>query len=124
MGDKLGLNGHNFCMGGPGVILSRPALKQLCPHLPDCERDVVSGEEDVELGRCVTKYLGIECSHAWESLKRFYHAYDGTFSGMAPFTEKNLELNENVQNAYTLHHVKQPWIMYKLHRHFIKRYLP
>jgi len=24
---RLGLNGHNFCMGGPGVIFNRKAMK-------------------------------------------------------------------------------------------------
>ena len=38
----------------------------LCPHIDDCIAGVVSKEEDVEIGRCVTKYLHIECTHAWE----------------------------------------------------------
>ena len=25
--DRLGLRGHNFCMGGPGVLFNRKALK-------------------------------------------------------------------------------------------------
>ena len=27
MRDKLGLDGHNFCMGGPGVFLNQIAMK-------------------------------------------------------------------------------------------------
>jgi len=121
--EELGLNGHNFCMGGPGVILSRAAMLDLCPKLDDCVNEVVSKEEDVELGRCVRKYVGIECTHSWEALSKFYHAYDGDFRGESPFMDTNLDENEHVNGAYTLHHVKQPWIMFKLHRHFLKRSL-
>ena len=39
---------------------------ELCPHIDDCMNEVVSTEEDVEIGRCVTKHLHIECTHAWE----------------------------------------------------------
>jgi len=28
--------------------------------------EVVTGEEDVEIGRCVTNHIHIECTHAWE----------------------------------------------------------
>ena len=34
---RLGLGrDQNFCMGGPGVILSAAALKQLRPHIKTC----------------------------------------------------------------------------------------
>merc|ERR1711976_891311 len=108
--EELGLNGHNFCMGGPGVILSRKAMEGLCPKIDECIADVVSKEEDVELGRCVRKHLGIECVHSWEALSKFYHAYDGDFKGDSPFLDKNLYENDFVNGAYTLHHVKKPWI--------------
>jgi len=122
--DKLGLEGHNFCMGGPGVLINRAALKALCPYIPQCLADVVSPEDDVEIGRCVTKYLHIECSHAWESFKRFYHAYDGTYSSFSPFIDRPMDEQEALETAVTLHHVKVPWIMHKLHRHFMKKYIP
>lgn len=83
----------------------------------------MSKEEDVELGRCVSKYTGVECSHSWEGIKRFHHAYDGTYKGTYPYSDDDLDNNSEVKNAMTLHHVKIPWIMYKIHRYFLKKSL-
>ena len=121
--DKLGLYGHNFCMGGPGVVFSHALMKKMCPHISKCKTEIMSKEEDVELGRCVLKYAGVECTHSWEGIKRFHHAYDGTYKGTYPYSDDDLENNEKVRNAMTLHHVKIPWIMYKIHRYFLKKSL-
>lgn len=52
----LNLNpGQNFCMGGPGVVFSRTALKELVTHIPHCLQHLESSHEDVEVGRCVNK---------------------------------------------------------------------
>nr|CAB3230901.1 chondroitin sulfate synthase 1-like [Phallusia mammillata] len=115
--EKLGLNGHNFCMGGPGVLFNRKALEALCPHIDHCMEEVVSGEEDVELGRCVTNHLHIECTHAWETLKLFYHSYQEEYTEEKPFLG-NLAENDHVSRALTLHHIKVPYIMYRVHRHY------
>ena len=51
-----------YCMGGTGVILSRALLTKLGPHLQDCLKNVVvSWNEDVEVGRCISHKLGIQC---------------------------------------------------------------
>nr|XP_002131640.1 chondroitin sulfate synthase 1-like [Ciona intestinalis] len=115
--DRLGLHGHNFCMGGPGVFFNRKTLKALCPHISQCINDVVSGEEDVEIGRCVTAHLHIECTHAWETLKLFYHSYQEEYTEEKPFLG-NLAENDHVNKALTLHHIKVPYIMYRVHRHY------
>ena len=39
---------------------------ELCPYIEQCKRDVYSNQEDVEIGRCVTKHLGIQCTRAWD----------------------------------------------------------
>ena len=58
---------ERYCMGGPGVIFSRALLIQLAPHLDDClENVVVSYNEDVEVGRCISRKLGIQCTWAYE----------------------------------------------------------
>ncbi len=58
---------ERYCMGGPGVIFSRTLLIQLAPHLDDClENVVVSYNEDLEVGRCVSRKLGIQCTWAYE----------------------------------------------------------
>ncbi|XP_070543153.1 chondroitin sulfate synthase 3-like [Ptychodera flava] len=119
---KLGLDGHNFCMGGPGVVFSRAALMGLCPHLDQCMAAVVSKEEDVEIGRCVTKHLGIECTRSWEFMDLFYHAYKEDFHSQRPFST-NLHENPHVIKALTLHYAKEPHIMYRLHRYYTSQKL-
>ncbi len=58
---------ERYCMGGPGVIFSRALLQQLIPHLDDClENVVVSYNEDLEVGRCISRRLGIQCTWAYE----------------------------------------------------------
>ena len=58
---------ERYCMGGPGVIFSRALLIQLVPHLDDClENVVVSYNEDLEVGRCISRRLGIQCTWAYE----------------------------------------------------------
>lgn len=57
---------ENFCMGGPGVILSRETLRRIVPHIKYCLRHLYTTHEDVELGRCVQKYAGIACTWSYE----------------------------------------------------------
>ncbi|KAI1693378.1 fringe-like domain-containing protein [Ditylenchus destructor] len=56
----------NYCMGGPGVIFSREALRILGPHLEECLQELLTSHEDVELGRCVRKNVGIACTWSYE----------------------------------------------------------
>ncbi len=64
---QLGLGPNdNFCMGGPGIIMSRSVLKKLAPHLEYCLKNLVSSHEDVEVGRCVRKHVGVPCTWAFE----------------------------------------------------------
>lgn len=66
--DRVKLLSHErYCMGGPGVIFSRALLIKLAPHLEDClENEVVSYNEDVEVGRCVSRRLQVQCTWAYE----------------------------------------------------------
>lgn len=57
---------ENFCMGGPGVIISRETLKRIVPHIKYCLKNLYTTHEDVELGRCVKKYAGIPCTWSYE----------------------------------------------------------
>ena len=68
-----------FCEGGPGIILSRTALKAIVPFLDECLQQVQSYKDeggsggemefsraDVELGRCFSRKLGVQCSTSRE----------------------------------------------------------
>ncbi|KAK9506599.1 hypothetical protein O3M35_008500 [Rhynocoris fuscipes] len=57
---------ENFCMGGPGVIMSRETLARVAPHVKYCLKNLYTTHEDVELGRCVQKFAGIPCTWSYE----------------------------------------------------------
>jgi hypothetical protein len=57
---------ENFCMGGPGIAMSRATLKLIAPHISTCLQHLYSTHEDVEVGRCVAKYANISCTWAFE----------------------------------------------------------
>lgn len=63
---------ENFCMGGPGVVLSRETLKRIVPHIKYCLQHLYTTHEDVELGRCVQKYAGIPCTWSYEVISSSY----------------------------------------------------
>uniref|UniRef100_A0A915IDY4 Hexosyltransferase n=1 Tax=Romanomermis culicivorax TaxID=13658 RepID=A0A915IDY4_ROMCU len=47
---KLDLeNNENFCMGGTAVIMSRPVLKKIGPHIKECLANLRTHHEDVEM---------------------------------------------------------------------------
>lgn len=63
---KLNEDEH-YCMGGPGIIYSRGALKKMVPHIEDCMKNVVvSYNEDVEVGRCMIRRAKIMCTWSFE----------------------------------------------------------
>ncbi|KYN36557.1 Chondroitin sulfate synthase 1 [Trachymyrmex septentrionalis] len=105
---------ENFCMGGPGVVLSRETLRRIVPHIKYCLRHLYTTHEDVELGRCVKKYAGIPCTWSYEMQSILYH----NSSGAQAFTG-NLKKKE-VHRAITLHPVKSPPHMYRLHNYMRK----
>lgn len=57
---------ENFCMGGPGVIMSRETLARVAPHIKYCLQNLYTTHEDVELGRCVQRFAGIPCTWSYE----------------------------------------------------------
>ncbi|KAG7278130.1 hypothetical protein CRUP_019440 [Coryphaenoides rupestris] len=64
---KLALEpGENFCMGGPGVIMSREVLRRMVPHIRECLQEMYTTHEDVEVGRCVRRFAGVQCVWSYE----------------------------------------------------------
>ncbi|XP_017141706.2 chondroitin sulfate synthase 1 isoform X3 [Drosophila miranda] len=100
---------ENFCMGGPGVILSSETLRRVAPHIPTCLKNLYSTHEDVEVGRCVQKFAGIPCTWNYEMQYILRH----NSSGRNAYTGK-LKRKE-IHNAITLHPIKQAPLMYRLH---------
>ncbi|XP_010163442.1 chondroitin sulfate synthase 1, partial [Antrostomus carolinensis] len=70
---KLALEpGENFCMGGPGVIMSREVLRRMVPHIGECLREMYTTHEDVEVGRCVRRFAGVQCVWSYEILSKSF----------------------------------------------------
>ncbi len=60
---------ENFCMGGPGIILSRETLRRMAPHVKYCLQNLYTTHEDVELGRCVQRFAHISCTWSYEVIR-------------------------------------------------------
>ncbi|UYV63520.1 CHSY1 [Cordylochernes scorpioides] len=103
----------NFCMGGPGMILSRETLRHFAPHIRHCLKNLLSTHEDVEVGRCIKRFVNIPCTWSYEMQSIFYHSFSG--EGMFEGRLKK----RNIQRAVTMHPIKSPPRMYRLHSHFL-----
>ncbi|KAK4293061.1 hypothetical protein Pmani_034213 [Petrolisthes manimaculis] len=106
----LGLkNDENFCMGGPGVIMSRQTLLMVAPHVRDCLKNLHSTHEDVEVGRCVRKYANIPCTWSYEMQNILYHNKSRNVAYTGPLKQ------QEVHRAITLHPIKNHTLLYRLH---------
>ncbi|XP_061720012.1 chondroitin sulfate synthase 1 [Cydia pomonella] len=111
--DALALDyNENFCMGGPGVMMSRETLRRVAPHVKYCLKHLYTTHEDVELGRCVAKFAGVSCTWSYDMQTILHH----NGSGAAAYTGR-LKRRE-VHRAITLHPVKDHRHMYRLHTYF------
>ena len=64
---KLGLpDSKTYCMGGPGVIMSRATLAKVAPNINYCLKNLYSSHEDTELGRCINQFANVSCTKAKE----------------------------------------------------------
>ncbi|KAG9341313.1 hypothetical protein JZ751_019417 [Albula glossodonta] len=106
--------GENFCMGGPGVVLSREVLRRIAPHIGQCLREMHTHHEDVELGRCVRKFAGVQCVWSYEMQKLFYQNYEPEKKGFI----QDLR-NKKLYSTITLHPNKSPRHQYRLHNHML-----
>lgn len=100
----------NYCMGGPGVVMSRETMRKVSPHLQHCLSHLLTGHEDVELGRCIRKHVGVACTWNYEMQTLFHNnqstsndAYTGSL--------------DEVKAAITLHPIKNPVVMRRVHSH-------
>ncbi|XP_043934620.1 chondroitin sulfate synthase 1 [Protopterus annectens] len=114
---KLALEpGENFCMGGPGVIMSREVLRRMVPHISECLREMYTTHEDVEVGRCVRRFAGVQCVWSYEMQQLFYENYEQNKKGYI----RDLH-NSKIHRAITLHPNKSPPYQYRLHSYILSR---
>ncbi|XP_038851984.1 chondroitin sulfate synthase 1 [Salvelinus namaycush] len=114
---KLALEpGENFCMGGPGVIMSREVLRRMVPHISQCLQEMYTTHEDVEVGRCVRRFAGVQCVWSYEMQQLFYENYEPNKKGYI----RDLH-NSKIHRAITLHPNKNPPYQYRLHSYMLSR---
>ncbi|CAI5438270.1 unnamed protein product [Caenorhabditis angaria] len=98
----------NYCMGGPGIVMSRATLLKVSPHLESCLQHMLTSHEDVELGRCIRKHVGVACTWNYEMQKLFHNNQSAIKESYA----KNMK---ELKDAITLHPIKDPAVMRKVH---------
>lgn len=104
----------NYCMGGPGIIMSRETLRQLAQHLESCLGHLLTTHEDVELGRCIRRHVGVACPWNYEMQTLFHNnaSIAALYAGSLP-----LPNSFPLRRFITLHPVKQPLAMRRIHLH-------
>lgn len=113
---KLGIDqDYAYCMGGPGVIMSKKTLAMVGPHVGYCLQNLYSWHEDSEVGRCVYQYAGASCTKAYDIKRFLYHQYDYKLERKDAFPY-NLAGDE-VDDSISLHPIKSPQLLYRLHAH-------
>ncbi|XP_065896500.1 chondroitin sulfate synthase 3-like isoform X2 [Dysidea avara] len=113
---RLKLEDHeHYCMGGPGVIFSRALLRKLGPLVDDClENVVVSYNEDVEVGRCISRKLNTQCTWAYQTRDLFFMDYS------KEMVTDQLYQMDSIKTAITLHPLKEPSHMYRVHQYILE----
>lgn len=112
---SLGEN-ENFCMGGPGIILSRETLSRFTPHIKDCLKNFYTYHEDVELGRCVHKYANTSCTWSYEMQHILYNHPNKT----AGYQARNL-VSTDILRAASLHSIKDIRVFARVHNFALQR---
>ena len=111
----LGEN-ENFCMGGPGIILSRETLARFTPHIKKCLKNFYTYHEDVELGRCVHKYANTSCTWSYEMQHILYNHPNKTDG----YRATNLAATD-ILRAVSLHSIKDIRVFTRVHNFALQR---
>ncbi|CAH1231819.1 CHSY3 [Branchiostoma lanceolatum] len=112
---KLGLGpGDNYCLGGPGVILSRETLRRIAPHISHCLKNMYSEHEDVEIGRCIKRFANVSCTRAYNGERIFFNDYKSYKKGRVDHLKPSI-----AKQVITLHPNKSPKDQYKLQMYFL-----
>ncbi|CAF1090399.1 unnamed protein product [Rotaria sordida] len=114
---KLALaENENFCMGGPGIILSRETLARFTPHIKQCLKNFYTYHEDVELGRCVHKYANTSCTWSYEMQHILYNHPNKTEG----YKARNL-VSTDILRAVSLHSIKDVRVFTRVHNFALQR---
>ncbi|XP_035690669.1 chondroitin sulfate synthase 1-like isoform X1 [Branchiostoma floridae] len=103
----------SFCLGGPGVILSRETLRRIAPHISHCLKNMYSKHEDVEIGRCIKRFANVSCTRASDTERIFFNDLKCYKKGSVQHLYPGL-----VQHVITVHPNKGPKDQYKFYTYF------
>lgn len=92
--------------------MSKATLKILNKNVQYCLKHLYSTHEDVEVGRCVKRFAGISCTWNYEMQKLFHH----NATSESGYSNGAINAKE-VNDAVTLHPVKNPINLHKIHYH-------
>lgn len=110
----------NYCIGGPGMILSQSTLRKIAPHIQYCLKNLYTTHEDVEVGRCIYKFAEVQCTWAYEMKKLFYQGYDENKKMSTKVYAQDLKTSD-IHGALTLHPIKDPPYQYRLYNHLLTK---
>jgi hypothetical protein len=114
---KLALaENENFCMGGPGIIISRETLARFTPHIKKCLKNFYTNHEDVELGRCVHKFANTSCTWSYEMQHILYNHPNKTDG----YRAANL-VSTDILRAVSLHSIKDIRVFTRVHNFALQR---
>ncbi|XP_046548261.1 chondroitin sulfate synthase 1-like [Haliotis rubra] len=105
-----------YCLGGPGVVLSGPILRQVAPHLSGCLKNPATPHEDTELGRCIHNVTGLSCS--WQN--RFRRLFLANYTHAAGAWAVSMNPHEAVKTI-SFHPVKHPGNQFILHKMILSK---
>ncbi|KAF3833252.1 hypothetical protein F7725_026917 [Dissostichus mawsoni] len=87
----------------------------MVPHIRECLQEMYTTHEDVEIGRCVRRFAGVQCVWSYEQ-QLFYENYEPNKKGYI----RDLH-NSKIHRAITLHPNKNPPYQYRLHSYMLSR---
>lgn len=113
---KLGLDKNtNFCIGGTGIIMSQSVLRKVYSNLEHCISETITLHEDSEIGRCLRKFVGVQCPWGYEANEFFHQEYGN--ASIAYHGE--LGLITSFEKMVSLHPFKDVSYQYRVHVYYL-----
>lgn len=105
-----------YCMGGPGFILSKPALHLLSGAIDDCIEDAKAASvplmDDIIIGLCMKKIATLGCSDG----------IDGSDDAFVQAYSPDDLSDDQILNAVTIHEFKEKGTMENFHQRYLHLY--
>jgi chondroitin sulfate synthase len=104
-----------YCMGGPGILFSRPTLMTLANSIDNCQNEAekhgVPTVDDIIIGRCVHDVIGIGCSDGLDDDKNTF--YQNTLDDLPDW---------RIKIAVSMHQFKEQGELVEQHGKFVDVY--